>query len=259
MKGKRDKRKKIILALVLFFVFIPLLPGRQVKAAGSGQGAFQEATDDWNVMVERLETAIRNGKGENVNFSAGNSFTVPTEILEKLKGKNATLALHTSNGVTFSVSGRDIRQTGWPVRVEVGYEPVVSEASLQQVQGYPVVKQFYMTEKDQYPCRVNVHMALGEENFGNLAILYYYDENSDSLRPEDSFRITADGHAIFGLNRGDEYVVTVMKGYRVASGDTLSHIAVRHGLTLNALRTANPEIHNPDLIRVGQMVNIPNP
>ena len=122
---------------------------------------------------------------------------------------------------------------------------MVSEASLQQVQGYPVVKQFYMTEKDPYPCRVNVHMALGEENFGNLAILYYYDENSDSLRPEDSFRITADGHAIFGLNRGDEYVVTVMKGYRVASGDTLSHIAVRHGLTLNALRTANPEIHNP--------------
>lgn len=272
-RTEKEKRKRARnLAAALIFILVPLVPPgtpaeasdeRVVEASGRAillnQGPYEEATDDWNVMVERLESAIRRGKGENVNYSAGNSFTVPTEILEKLKGRNATLALHTSNGVTFSVSGRDVSETGWPVSVQVGYEPVVSEASLEQVQGYPVVKHFYMREKEPYPCRVNVHMALGEENYGNLAILYYYDENGDCLRQEDTFRITADGHAIFGLDRGDEYVVTVMKGYRVASGDTLSRIAVRHGLTLSALKEANPQIQNPDLIRVGQMVNIPNP
>ena len=53
-------------------------------------------------------------------------------------------------------------------------------------------------------------------------------------------------------------MVMMVRGYRVAAGDTLSHIAVKHGLSLEALKAANPQIHNTDLIQVGQMVNIPN-
>ena len=45
--------------------------------------------------------------------------------------------------------------------------------------------------------------------------------------------------------------------YTVRSGDTLSGIAARNGISLAALERANPQIANPDRIHVGQVVHIP--
>ncbi len=47
--------------------------------------------------------------------------------------------------------------------------------------------------------------------------------------------------------------------YVVQPGDTLSAIARRFGITLQALRNANPQITNPDLIFPGQIIFIPRP
>ena len=45
--------------------------------------------------------------------------------------------------------------------------------------------------------------------------------------------------------------------YVVRPGDNLAEIAVRHGTTLHALAQAN-DISNPEVIRVGQMLHIPD-
>lgn len=45
--------------------------------------------------------------------------------------------------------------------------------------------------------------------------------------------------------------------YTVVQGDTLTAIANRNGISLKELIAANPQISNPDLIKVGQGVNIP--
>lgn len=263
-------KSKIVLFFELIFILVPMVqpkkpekPEEMVEAAGHrviayAEENFEEATDDWNLMQERLDQAIRNGKGQNVNFLAGNRFTVPEGLLQKLSGKNATLGLHTSNGVTFSVSGRDVKAVDKPVSMEVIYEPVIPEEAIGQLQGYQIVKQFCMTEKDSYPCPVNVHMALGKENAGKHAVLYSYDEGSGCMRQEETWRVTGDGHAIFGLNRGDEYAVVLMEGYIAKAGDTFSHIAVRHGVSVGQLQAVNPQIINIDRIRIGQQVNIPH-
>jgi hypothetical protein len=47
--------------------------------------------------------------------------------------------------------------------------------------------------------------------------------------------------------------------YRVHSGDTLSGIAQRFGVTKAAIRSLNPEITDPSLIHVGDMIRIPLP
>lgn len=44
--------------------------------------------------------------------------------------------------------------------------------------------------------------------------------------------------------------------YTVAAGDTLSLIAQRHALTLNQLLALNPQITDPALIEVGQVINV---
>jgi LysM repeat protein len=45
--------------------------------------------------------------------------------------------------------------------------------------------------------------------------------------------------------------------YTVKSGDTLTAIARKYGTTVEALLKANPQIKNPDLIRVGEVIKIP--
>ena len=50
---------------------------------------------------------------------------------------------------------------------------------------------------------------------------------------------------------------TAAGSYTVRSGDTLSGIAARHGVSLSALTAANPQIRNPNLIHPGQKINIP--
>lgn len=47
------------------------------------------------------------------------------------------------------------------------------------------------------------------------------------------------------------------KTYRVKSGDTLERIAKRHGTTVLNIMAANPQRWNPNLIYVGEVLNIP--
>jgi LysM repeat protein len=47
--------------------------------------------------------------------------------------------------------------------------------------------------------------------------------------------------------------------YVVRAGDTLVGIAAKHGITLKALRAANPEVTDPRALRIGQKLVIPSP
>ena len=45
--------------------------------------------------------------------------------------------------------------------------------------------------------------------------------------------------------------------HAVVRGENLTHIAAKHGVSLAALRKANPQIPNKNLIYPGQQINIP--
>ena len=47
--------------------------------------------------------------------------------------------------------------------------------------------------------------------------------------------------------------------YRVQSGDSLTKIAAKFGITIAALKKANPEITDPSLLHVGDRIRIPLP
>ncbi|HEX5601434.1 MAG TPA: LysM domain-containing protein [Pyrinomonadaceae bacterium] len=46
--------------------------------------------------------------------------------------------------------------------------------------------------------------------------------------------------------------------YKVKAGDNLSKVAKRYGISLAQLLKANPQIKNPDRIKVGQLINLPD-
>jgi morphogenetic protein associated with SpoVID len=47
--------------------------------------------------------------------------------------------------------------------------------------------------------------------------------------------------------------------YRVKKGDSLSAIAARYKVRLKTLEDANPQIKNPDVLKIGQILVIPVP
>lgn len=46
--------------------------------------------------------------------------------------------------------------------------------------------------------------------------------------------------------------------YAIRPGDTLSRLARLHSITLSQLLALNPQVENPDLIRVGEMILVPD-
>lgn len=56
----------------------------------------------------------------------------------------------------------------------------------------------------------------------------------------------------------DSFDAVAPSSHTVRPGDTLSHIARDHGVSLRDLIRANPQIRNPNLIFPGQQVTIPN-
>ena len=46
--------------------------------------------------------------------------------------------------------------------------------------------------------------------------------------------------------------------YEIKPGDTLSGIATKHGIPLQALLDANKQIQHPDLIKIGEIINLPS-
>ena len=81
----------------------------------------------------------------------------------------------------------------------------------------------------------------------------------ESAAPGDPGRRRADGDlprvqaesARFTVTAGSEGMHTVVPG------DTLARLALRYGVSIGLLLEANPEITDPNVIRVGQVLNIP--
>ncbi len=269
MCGVKMKKKTVLMFAATLTAALMPVSGRirQTGASGTASeiishtvviGTDITATADWNEMLKMLDLATREGKGQNVNFSAGDSVMVPMDVLNSLAGKDATLALHMRDGLTFSLSGRDISRAEYPVQITLcEASDIPDEARRQLLDGVTISREFAMEEKDTYSCPVNAHLSFGPQNAGRHAVLYYYDEFDKTMRQEEFYRIQESGNAMFRLNRGDEYIVILMKGYTIESGDVLSQIAVTNDVSLKSLMAANPQIKDSDMIRVGQMINIP--
>lgn len=262
MKRRIIGKNKIRIMTALIFILISFMGlGGAVKAAeggiGTESGSAGEYTRDWGAMVRQLDRAVQNGTGEDVNFLAGNHLEVPADILGKLAGKKAALALHTGNGVAFSISGGEIYRADTGFKADVSFESAVPDEVKAQIPADHIRREFSLETKEALPCFLNVHLALGEENAGRHAVLYSYNEADGTLRQEGIYRINAQGQAMFGLGRGDKYVVSVYQGHIVMRGETLSHIAAGNNVSLQALMAVNPQIRDADQIQIGQMVNLP--
>ncbi|MCM1535500.1 MAG: LysM peptidoglycan-binding domain-containing protein [Clostridium sp.] len=242
----------------------PSYGGGSSGGSSDGDAASYITEVDWAAVEVREDAAVKSGKAQNIDVQSGDRYEVPVSVLNKIAGKKETLALHGGDGITLSITGTDIKKVTGSFSMNMSHGDVIPTSAANQVLATAQTsKVFSMADKSAYPFLVHVHTNLGKENAGKTAYLYYYDEQSNSMVVSGSFRITAEGQAMFAIYRGDEYIIAVsdapaaLKGkYVVQKGDSLSRIAGKAGITLKKLISANPQIKNANMIVPGQQINL---
>jgi LysM repeat protein len=99
----------------------------------------------------------------------------------------------------------------------------------------------------------SVGALLGANKKVHNANLIYAGEKLNVPGSRDSFH-PAPAHAASKKSSGSK----PGGSYTVRSGDTMSGIASRHGVSLSALERANPQVHNASRISVGQRLHLPS-
>lgn len=222
---------------------------------------------DWN----NVQNTVAANKTGTTDITTGDSMQVSGQLLQTLKDTKGVLALHTGNGITVSICGKDIKKTDKNVAITFAENPNIPASAKSTVLANALYsRSFEMKEKVLYSVKMDIHFNVGKEFAGKYANLYHYDEQTGTMKLEGTYRITDTGAAMFLLYHGDEYILTVTEtapkgvtvggvsnaAYTATKGDTLWRIAAKNGISLKRILAANPNIKNPDRIQVGQKIVI---
>lgn len=235
-------------------------------------------TVDWNTVTSNVQAKIAevtqnpNINSVNMNIVCSGETRLPAAVLGSIKGSDVTLALHSGNGVTVSISGQDLKGTALNalqnIDLTVDSKARNIPAAVETSKKAEATKQLSVKDTGAFPVTVNIHVNVGAENSGKYANLYRYNAEKKQLEYCGSFPVTRNGQSVFALKQGGDYMVTVTAAqpketvyfnsgdYAVKAGDTLSAIAKRNNMTLAELKAKNPQIKDLHKIRVGQKLNL---
>lgn len=124
-----------------------------------------------------------------------------------------------SEEIAVSASGRDLVMPENDLKITLTDEKdmIPEDVSKRVLPGALYSKMFAMEEKVDYGIRLNIHFSLGKDYAGKYANLYHFDEQTEEMVYDGSFIITSSGMAMFSLERGDEYILTVTDSLHAGS------------------------------------------
>lgn len=246
--------------------------------SGSGNSSSGSSTDssadvktvDWEQVAADMRQPLT-GEG-NLNYTVRGENRVATSVLQQLAGLRQTLAFHSGNGIALSISGQDVDRNALnnlnSMNLTVADGTLSDKICSTKETGSLKNLQLSVYDSGAFAVLVNLHVNVGAEYAGNYANLYRYNAQTGSLDYCGSYRVNADGRAMFGLKLGGEYLVTVTRAipqetavhtdgeYIVKAGDALSRIAVRYHMPLADLIRKNPQIKNISKIYPGQRIRL---
>lgn len=225
---------------------------------------------DWEQVAADMRQPLT-GEG-NLNYTVRGENRVAASVLQQLAGLKQTLAFHSGNGIALSISGQDVNKNALnqlnSMNLTVADGTLSDKIYSTKEAGSLKNLQLSVYDSGAFAVLVNLHVNVGTEYTGNYANLYWYNTQTGSLDYCGSYRVNADGRAMFGLKLGGEYLVTVTRAipqetavytdgeYIVKAGDALSRIAVRYHMPLADLIRKNPQIKNISKIYPGQRIHL---
>ena len=159
----------------------------------------------------RKDRNYRNSDYPNINVIVEGGGEIPANIVNELRGKETTLALHVGNQTAFSLTGTNI-PTGMlarPIHISLCESRADKQATERLLQNTITSRTISFTG-DRECGLMNLHVGLGAHNAGKIATLYRYSDTRKDYVYQGFYPITRNGQAMFRLHGDGDYMVTVI-------------------------------------------------
>ena len=145
--------------------------------------------------VDKIESA-KDGSTVEIKLSTG-STKLDKEVFEELAGRDVTLEISLSNGVTWTVNGQDIPENADLTDLDLGVSLNTSTIPvnlINSVTGEVGTVQFTLKHNGEFGFTMTLTAPVGVKNAGLWANLYHYDEDAGKMVYQTAAQVDEDGN-----------------------------------------------------------------
>ena len=168
------------------------------------------------LAIEKIRAA---DPGDTVELtpSAGQTNQLDKEVFEELMGKDITLVVNLSGGVSWTMYGRDIAEDATLTDIDLSVSMNTSTIPvdlINLVTGEKGAVQMTLAHDGPFGFTMTMTAPVGAKNAGLWANLYHYDATSKRMLFETAAQVDEEGNVSLALTHASQYAIVL---------DTKSH------------------------------------
>lgn len=179
-----------------------------VKQYSSGGGTPTKTPSQQ--AVDKIESA-KDGSTVEIKLSTG-STKLDKEVFEELAGRDVTLEISLSNGVTWTVNGQDIPGNADLTDLDMGVSLNTSTIPvnlINSVTGEAGTVQLTLKHNGEFGFKMMLTAPVGVKNSGLWANLYHYDEDAGKMVYQAAALVDEDGNVALPFDHASQYALVL--------------------------------------------------
>ena len=173
--------------------------------------------------IDKIEDA-KEGSTVKITLRTGQT-KLDKEVFEELAGRDVTLEISLSNGVTWTVNGQDIPENADLTDLNMGVSLNTSTIPvnlINMVTGEKGAVQMTLAHDGEFGFTMTLTAPLGVENKGLWANLYHYNTTKKQMLFETSAQVDSSGNVALKFSHASEYAIVLdEKSHELPFTDTV--------------------------------------
>ena len=180
-----------------------------VKQYSSG-GSSSSTPSVSDQAIDKIEAA-KDGATVEITLRTGQT-KLDKEVFEELAGRDVTLEISLSNGVTWSVNGQDIPENADLTDLDMGVSLNTSTIPvnlINSVTGEAGTVQLTLKHNGEFGFTMTLTAPVGVKNAGLWANLYHYDEDAGKMVYQTAALVDKDGNVALPFDHASQYALVL--------------------------------------------------
>ncbi|WP_151076263.1 S-layer homology domain-containing protein [Flintibacter sp. KGMB00164] len=181
-----------------------------VMRYSSGGGSSTPTKTPSDQAVDKIESA-KDGSTVKITLRSGQT-KLDKEVFEELAGRDVTLEISLSNGVTWTLNGQDIPKNAKFSDLDLGVTldaSTIPVSVINTITGEVDTIQLSLKHDGEFGFTMTLSAPLGKTNAGYWANLYYYNKGTKALEFQSASRIASNGTAEFAFDHASDYAIVI--------------------------------------------------
>ena len=160
--------------------------------------------------IDKIEDA-KEGSTVEIKLSTGIT-KLDKEVFEELAGRDVTLEISLSNGVTWTVNGQDIPKNTDLTDLDMGVSLNTSTIPvnlINSVTGEAGTVQLTLKHNGEFGFTMTLTAPVGVKNAGLWANLYHYDEDAGKMVYQTAALVDEDGNVALPFDHASQYALVL--------------------------------------------------